>query len=115
MEQPLDIFQILSARKEEFCSKMRADENYRNKAIEYPRQAFRDLGFELPEGIDVKLLIDNENVQYIHIPLAPVEGEITDQDLLLSQGGTTAWCIIAASGVVSAIASATAIVSINEN
>ncbi|MDP5220923.1 NHLP leader peptide family RiPP precursor [Ruegeria sp. 2205SS24-7] len=115
MEKSPDVFQELLARKKEFYSRMRTDENYRNTLIENPRQAARDLGVEVPEGVDVKVVMDNENVRYFHIPFAPVEGEITDQDLLLSQGGTTLACsIIAASGVVTAIASATAIVSINE-
>ena len=65
------------------------DEAVRALLLEDPRQAAAAHGGSSPEEVEVRVVQDSASVAYLHIPAAPVEGEVTDGDLLAVQGGGT--------------------------
>ena len=67
-----------------------------------PKAVLAEMGAELPDEVEVRFVSDSDKVKYVHIPTPPPEGEVSDEDLVNSQGGTTLLC---ASIVVSQLAS----------
>ncbi|WP_372570625.1 hypothetical protein [Ruegeria jejuensis] len=70
-------------RDEEFAARLNSDA--KSAVAEY-------LG-DLPEDISLEVVRDSDCVKYLHIPAAPVEGEISEIDLLQAQGGSTPACV----------------------
>ncbi|MDP5218116.1 hypothetical protein Q5Y75_12875 [Ruegeria sp. 2205SS24-7] len=70
--------------------------------------AIKEVLGKLPEGVTFKVVRDTADTKYLHIPAAPVQGEVSDLDLLDVQGGTTLGCISAIS-LVTVISSAISI------
>ncbi|MDP5219145.1 hypothetical protein Q5Y75_18145 [Ruegeria sp. 2205SS24-7] len=79
-----------------FLGKLRDDPKFANFSEASPKAALRELGIDLPKGVELKAVRDTDTVKYLHIPQAPVEGEIADSDLMNVQGGTTPVCITGA-------------------
>ncbi|MEX0351114.1 MAG: hypothetical protein AB3N15_16950 [Paracoccaceae bacterium] len=77
-----------------------------------PRSAVAEYLGDLPDDISVKVVRDSDRVKYLHIPAAPVEGEISEIDLLQAQGGTTPACV-SASVVVSVVTIAGSITTLS--
>ncbi|MDP5218563.1 hypothetical protein Q5Y75_15145 [Ruegeria sp. 2205SS24-7] len=58
-----------------------------------PKAALAELGGDIPDGVNIKCVMDTEKVKYLHITAAPAEGEISELDMMAAQGGTTPGCI----------------------
>jgi Nitrile hydratase, alpha chain len=93
--------EILKAQTQ-FLNMVWTDAAYRARLEKDPKAALEEIGGHVPDGIDIRVVHDTDKVKYLHIPSPPPEGEISDQDLLNAQGGTTWFC---ASAVVSGILS----------
>ena len=66
-----------------------------------PKAVFAEMGGQISENVEIRVVRDTENVKHVYIPAPPSEGEISDADLLGAQGGTTFVCI-ASTGIPSA-------------
>ena len=65
-----------------------ADDGYRSKLIENPRYVVENqFGYEIPEGVDVKAVIETADTAYIVVPHVAGEGELDDADLERVAGG----------------------------
>ncbi|MDP5219151.1 NHLP leader peptide family RiPP precursor [Ruegeria sp. 2205SS24-7] len=71
-----------------------------------PRAALASAGHNIPEDVEIKVVRDNGETRFLHVPSAPQQGEISDSDLLSAQGGTTFVCVATAGIVTSAVVSA---------
>lgn len=58
-----------------------------------PKAVLTEMGAHLPDDVEIRVVCDSDKVKYLHIPAAPPEGEVSDEDLTNSQGGTTLTCI----------------------
>ena len=64
------------------------DASYRSKLIENPRYVVENqFGYEIPEGVDVKAVIETADTAYIVVPHVAGEGELDDADLERVAGG----------------------------
>ena len=83
----------------DFLNKVWTDEAFRARLDRDPKAALEELGGQIPDNIEIKVVHDTDTVKYLHIPAPPTEGEITDADLQAAQGGTTAICVTVATVV----------------
>jgi len=64
------------------------DDGYRAKLIENPRYVVENqFGYEIPEGVDVKAVVETADTAYIVVPHVAGEGELDDADLERVAGG----------------------------
>ncbi|MEX0351098.1 MAG: nitrile hydratase subunit alpha [Paracoccaceae bacterium] len=78
---------------EGFANNVRTDQDFRARLIEDPKTALSEFGLAVPDGIEVKPIVDTDNEKYLHVPMPPAEGEISELDMMEAQGGTTPGCI----------------------
>ncbi|MEX0347908.1 MAG: nitrile hydratase subunit alpha [Paracoccaceae bacterium] len=83
------------AQKARFLDRVWSDDAYRARLQDDPRSAIAELGGEVPEGVEIRCVMDTDSVRCLHIPTAPHAGEISDRDLMEAQGGTTVTCLSA--------------------
>lgn len=76
-----------------FLGKLHVDQKFASFSETNPKDALREFGIDVPTSVALKAVRDTDNVKYLHIPQAPVEGVIGDSDLMNAQGGTTPVCI----------------------
>ena len=74
--------------REDFLTRTRDDTDFRRRLEEEPKAAMSEFGVALPEEVELRVVQDDEAVTYLHIPAAPPEGGVTDEDLAMAQGGT---------------------------
>ena len=58
-----------------------ADEGFKQRLLSDPRGVLTEYGFDVPEGIEVRVLQDTPNVQHLVLPRSP-EGELADEELV---------------------------------
>ena len=86
----------------EFLNKVWTDEAFRARLESDPKAVLKEMGGQVPDNVQIKVVRDSDRVKYLHIPSPPPEGEISDADLEQAQGGTTPGCItLLVSGIVS--------------
>lgn len=76
-----------------FLDRVWNDETFAARLEQDPKSAMAEYFGEMPEGVELKVVWDAPDVKHLHIPAAPIEGEIDESDLLGAQGGTTNACI----------------------
>lgn len=80
------------------------DTTYREKLIENPRYVIENqFGYEIPEGVEVKTVVETADVAYIVVPHVAGEGELDDADLERVAGGMgdkKATCNVGGAGVM---------------
>ena len=86
----------------EFLNKVWTDEAFRARLESDPKAVLKEMGGQVPDDVQIKVVRDTDRVKYLHIPSPPPEGEISDADLEKAQGGTTVVCL--ASIVVTTVA-----------
>ena len=77
----------------EFLNKVWTDEAFRARLESDPKAVLKEMGGQVPDDVQIKVVRDTDRVKYLHIPSPPPEGEISDADLEKAQGGTTPACI----------------------
>jgi len=64
------------------------DDGYRSKLIENPRYVVENqFGYEIPEGVDVKAVVETADTDFIVVPHVSGEGELDHADLERVAGG----------------------------
>ncbi|MEM0900801.1 MAG: nitrile hydratase subunit alpha [Pseudomonadota bacterium] len=96
MMNPSNVDQAKGAQKMDFYERVWSDDAYRARLEQDPKSALAEIGWNIPEGIDVRIAFDTDDVKHFHIPQAPAEGEVSDGELLSAHGGTTPLCVTAA-------------------
>ena len=77
----------------EFLNKVWTDAAFRARLESNPKAVLKEMGGQVPDDLEIKVVRDTDRVKYLHIPSPPPEGEISDADLEQAQGGTTPACI----------------------
>ena len=70
---------------------MWTDEAFRARLESDPKAVLKEMGGQIPDDVQIKVVRDSDRVKYLHIPSPPPEGEISDADLEKAKGGTTSW------------------------
>jgi hypothetical protein len=65
------------------------DEGYKARLVSDPRSVFDEAGVDLPEGVDIRVVEDTPSVNHFVLPLAPVEGELSEEALEQVAAGDT--------------------------
>lgn len=67
------------------------DENFKKNLMEKPHQAIAQIGVNVPEKIQIKVVEESAKVLYLVLPVNPetLTGELTDENLESVAGG---WC-----------------------
>ena len=78
----------------DFYNKVWTDEAFRARLQSDPKAVLKEMGDEIPDDVQVKVVHDTDTVKYLHIPSPPPEGEISDADLENAQGGTVSWLVV---------------------
>ena len=58
-----------------------SDEGYKARLVSDPRSVFEEAGLDLPEGLDIRVVEDTPDVRHFVLPLAPAEGELSEEAL----------------------------------
>ncbi len=58
-----------------------ADEGLKQRLLSDPRAVLLEHGFDVPEGMEIRVLQDTPDVQHLVLPLSP-EGELLDEELV---------------------------------
>ncbi|MDP5216127.1 hypothetical protein Q5Y75_02755 [Ruegeria sp. 2205SS24-7] len=69
-----------------------SDKAFSTRLESNTRAAIEEVVGELPQDMELKVVRDTAGTKYLHIPAAPKQGEISDQDLMEAQGGTSPIC-----------------------
>ena len=91
--------------KAKILAKVWSDEAYKARLFSNPRAAMREVGFEVPEGIEVQVVEETEKKWVVFLPPKP-EGELSEQQLeaVAGAGGViyhnADFTIAAAKGVI---------------
>ncbi|MDA4845859.1 nitrile hydratase subunit alpha [Hoeflea poritis] len=80
----------------ELLNKVWTDDAFADRLQSDPKAVFAEMGGQIPDDVEIRVVRDTENVKHVYIPAAPSEGEIADTDLLGAQGGTSFVCITTA-------------------
>ena len=85
----------------ELLNRVWTDDAFAARLQSDPKAVFAEMGGQVPDDVEIRVVRDTENVKHLYIPAAPSEGEIADADLLGAQGGSTFACttILSYSGV----------------
>ncbi len=78
-----------SARQEELIAKAWSDPAFRARLQEDPRAVLTELGIPIAGDARVEVVQDSDRVLYLHIPKAPPQGEVRDEEIMGAQGGLT--------------------------
>ena len=65
----------------EFLNKVWTDEAFRARLESDPKAVLKEMGGQVPDNVQIKVVRDSDRVKYLHIPSPPPEGEISDADL----------------------------------
>ena len=85
--------------KAELFNKVWTDEVFASRFESDPKSVVAEMGGQIADNLELKVVRDTEKVTHLHIPAAPAEGEIADSDLLSAQGGTAWFCASAVVGL----------------
>lgn len=83
----------LQQGQESFLTRVWNDEAYRERLREDPEAAIAEIGGRIPDGFELKVVFDSDEVTYLHLPAPPSEGEVRDEELLGAQGGTVTFAV----------------------
>lgn len=76
----------------QIVAKCWADPAFKAGLIADPRTALAAEGIEVPAGIDLRVVENTADVNYVILPMAPAEGELTDEDLDGAIGAGNSTC-----------------------
>jgi len=71
--------------KEQIIKKAQVDQEFKKALIENPKGAIGQLGVQLPEDVEVKVVEESAGVVYLVLPVNP--DELTDEQLEVVAGG----------------------------
>ena len=79
---------IISRREfeEKIINKAWKDENFKKALLDNPQETFKQLGLQIPESIEIKVVEESTNVLYLVLPVNPNAEELTDEQLDLVAG-----------------------------
>ena len=83
------------AAKTELFNRAWTDDAFAARLESDPKAVLAELGGQVGDDVEIRVVRDTEAVKHLHIPAAPSEGEVTDGDLLGAQGGSTPLCYVA--------------------
>lgn len=72
----------------EVIAKVWSDESFKKKLIESPKETLKEMGFEIPSNISIKVCDESDGTFYLIIPKKP-ESELSDEKLRQISGGST--------------------------
>ena len=72
----------------QLVAKYWADDDYKKRLLEDPAGAMKELGIDVPEGVEVRIVVNTDKVHYIAIPAHPPE-ELSEDVLAQVAGGYT--------------------------
>ena len=76
------------------------DEEFKSRFMDDPKGVLREMGENVPDFLDIKVVEEAGNTRYFVIPQDPntgLDGELlTDEELDAVAGGAAAWCSVLA-------------------
>jgi hypothetical protein len=66
-----------------------ADEKFKQKLLKNPEAALKEMGADLPAGLQFKILENSPKVHYLVLDEKPMGEDLTEQDLLKVAGGVS--------------------------
>ena len=79
----------VQAAQADFLHKVWTDDAFAARLEDDPKAVFAEMGSQIDDDVEIRVVRDTENVKHVCIPAAPSEGEISDGDLAGAQGGAT--------------------------
>ncbi|MDP5215728.1 nitrile hydratase subunit alpha [Ruegeria sp. 2205SS24-7] len=95
------------AQKDTLFQRVWRDEAFARALDADPRTALAEYGYALPKDLDIRVVRDTAALKHLHIPVAPVEAEVTEAELMGVQGGTSPVCVTAVATLTIMIGSMT--------
>jgi hypothetical protein len=64
-----------------------SDEGFKKRLLTQPAAALKEVGVEVPAGLQLKVLENTDNLVHLILPPRPGPGELTDDQLAKVSGG----------------------------
>ena len=77
----------VQAAQADFLHKVWTDDAFAARLQSDPKAVFAEMGGQIPDDVEIRVVRDTDTVKHLYIPAAPSEGEISDGDLVGAQGG----------------------------
>ena len=84
----------VQAVQADFLHRVWTDDAFAARLEGDPKAVFAEMGSQIDDEVEIRVVRDTDTVKHLHIPAAPSEGEITDTDLVSAQGGTSFACVL---------------------
>lgn len=81
--------QDLARQQAQFMAKIWSDPAFKQRLVDDPATVLREQGTPVPEGVEVRVVENTDQVFYMVLPPAPSE-EISDEQLETVSGGNSA-------------------------
>jgi hypothetical protein len=70
------------------------DARYKEKLLKNPKAALKEMGMDIPENFEVRVIEEKANSMTFVLPTPPAKArELSEQELHKLAGGYSAWCI----------------------
>lgn len=76
--------------EEQLIKKAQADKDFKKALVDNPKEALGQLGVQVPEEVEVKVVEESAKVVYLVLPEVNLD-ELTDEQLGEVAGGTFKW------------------------
>jgi hypothetical protein len=71
----------------QIVAKAWADETFKNRLLSNPSAVFQEVGLEVPQGLQVRVVENTDQILHFTLPAKPREGELSDAELAGVSGG----------------------------
>ena len=68
------------------------DEEFKQKLLSNPAEVLKDSGLNVPEGVEVRVVENDDKVVHFVLPQKPKGGELSDDELDAAAGGSGDGC-----------------------
>ncbi|WP_372573907.1 hypothetical protein [Ruegeria jejuensis] len=92
---------LIDARLAELHHRARTDTDFQTQLQKDPHAVLEEYFGPIDRNIEIRVVQDTDRVKHLHVKAPPPQNEISDQDLLQAQGGTSPVCIVG--GIITAL------------
>ena len=71
----------------QIAAKAWADETFKNRLLSNPSAVFQEVGLEVPQGVQVRVVENTDQILHLTLPAKPSTDELSEDELKSVAGG----------------------------